>query len=697
MIDNKQKPHKASDLNSKFSDSKSQLTEHLAECRTNVNLFIGNHFQKKLSRLSRTIDKSGAESDVKIRVTKNHTNTICKFIINSILGQAPTGVILPKNATEMSDQKSAELHKAVWEDYKTRNKFKEHVRRWAHDFVINGEVYINQFWDDSKGKKIGEEPITDSVTGEQTGTRPIFEGDVVLERIYPWDLRLDTGAKSFEEAEWVGYEKMVSQDAIKRTFGDTEETKKACRSDVDETYKVFDGSSGEYKDTKGKVLLRQIYFRPCMEHPQGYFVFFTKDAILHEGELPTDVFPIKCLLLDEIPTSPRGSSVIRMIRPDQMEVNRCASAIALTQMTVGFDKMIVPTGGEVDASVSKAGIRLLKVPGGKANAEVVPGRSGDQFLATMQAAISEMYQKTGVPEAFEEKGADTDMLASLYKNSRQKMRFSLYSDKFGDFICDVIMDTLRLKKLYMRDEQFVAAVGKAEQVNIPEFRATPDLGFQVKIEQSTEDLESRYGKHLSLTGIMQYIGTGLDKNTTGMILKQLPFLNSEEMSAEYTMEYDTCRNIMLALDRGEQPDIVQAGSPDYFYKQLEMRKYKPDFRFLPFQAQQAYEQSIAAYKELYNTNLTEIQRAQQGFIPYDGPTVPVDGMYETVTGSNGQSKSSRLQLPLSSLNWLVEHLQAQKIGFGNIQTLPQGQQADMAGSFNSQGAEMPEGPVNGNG
>jgi hypothetical protein len=690
------RPLKASDLNSKFNDSKSVLTEHLAEARTNVNLFVGNHFQKKTSKtLGRVLEASKADAETKIRVTKNHTNTICKYIINSILGLAPSGVIVPNNPTEMQDQKSAELNGSVWEDFKNRNKFRSHVRNWAEDFVVIGEVWVNQFWDWNRGRFMGMEPQLDPMTGEQTGETPVHEGDVALERIFSWDIRMDVGAKSFDDAEWVGYEKMVTQDKIISAFGDSEEIRRACKSDTDETYKVFDSQTGEYKDQKGRVLLRQCYFRPCHTYPKGWFVFFTKDIILAEGELPTDqkgnvFFPIKHVGLDGIPTSPRSSSVIRVIRPDQMEVNRCASNIAQIQQTMGMDKMIVPTGGEVQADTSKAGIRLIKVPGGKQNADFIPGRSGDQFLATMQGAIAEMYRKTGVPEVIDSKTQDTDILASLYKDERQKVQFSLYAEKFGEFIRDIMMDTLRLKKAYMRDDAFVAAVGKSERINIAEFRATDDLGFQIKIEPGTDDLQSRYGKHLALTNVMQYLGTDLDNNTKGMMMKQLPFLNGDEIFAEYTIQYETARNIMLALDRGEVPEIVESGDPDYFFKQLEMRKYKADFRFLPFQIQNNYQQQIDAYKELYNTKLMEVQRAKDGFIPADGPMVPIEGMYETVMGSNGQAKQQRVQIYQSSLQWLIEQLKAQKIAFGQIETLPLGQQAALAETYN-QGTEMPGG------
>lgn len=683
-----------SDLNKQFEDSKSVINEHLAEARTNVNLFVGNHFQKKGSRLSRSLDNLTDDKDVKIRVTKNHTNTICKYIINSILNQAPTGAILPKNPGEIQDQKSAEIHASIIEDYKIQNRFKAQVRRWAENYVTVGELFLNIFWDDNKGNLLGHEEVRDERTGEVTGTRPIFEGDAVTELVYAWDMRMDPGAKTFDEACWVGYEKMVDQNIILKLFGDTEENRKACKSDMDETYKVFDSTAVQYQDAKNRVLLRQCYYRPSTDYPDGYYVFFTKETIFAEGPLPKDrngrvFFPIKYLGFDELPTSPRSISIIRQIRPDQMEVNRCASAIALTQMTMGFDKMIAPTGGEVDAGSMKAGVRVFRVPGGKQSADIIPGRSGEQFLNTMNSAISEMYRKTGVPENFDEKAADTDILASLYKNMRQKTRFSLYADKFGDFLVEIIEEVLRLKKAYMRDETFARVVGKDNLINIDEFRAMDDLGYQIKVEPATEDLESRFGKHIALTNTMQYLGQNLDQNTIGMLLKNLPFNNGEEIYSKFTIDYENARNILLALDRGEFPEVTTIEKPEYILAELNHRRRKPDFKFLDPRIQMNYLKQIEQYQAIYNQNLMTIQQAQAGFIPSDGPTVPVDGVYETVIGSNGQPKTQRVQLPLAAINDLIQKLQAQGNAFGNIQTLPLGQQAEMAQSFLEQSGLQP--------
>lgn len=677
-----------SDLKRKFEESKTELNDHLAECRTNNNLFQGNHFHKKQQKLTRTLEATGAAEETKIRVVKNHTQVVCKYIINSILSLAPTGVVEPKDEAEISDIKAAEIHKQILEDYKYQNKVDSHIRRWVHDYVVSGECFVSVFFDPGKGRKIKRSPFIDAM-GQMVSEQATFSGDAVIERIYPWDVRMDVGAKSFEEATWVGYEKIVDCDVVKRMAPEHPELDKAIKEDEDTTYKVFEAGSGKYKESKGKVLLRIVYFRPTVEMPNGEFIFFTKDIELVRGELPVDqngnvFFPIKYVGFDEIPTSPRSSSIIRMIRPEQMQINFCASAIAHTLSTVGWDKMIVPTGGEVEAGQTKAGVRIFKVPGGKQAADFIPGRSGEQFLGTMTQNITEIYNKTGVPEQWDEKTNDADVMAVLYKNMRQRTRFSLYAKKFGDFLADIFEEVLRIKKAYMTDEEFFLVTGGMEYGNIAEFRRMEDLRYQIKISEGSEDLESRFGKYMGLMQTMQYMGGNLDDNAKGMILRNLPFINGEEITSKMTLNYDNARNIMLALDRGEMPVVSDIGDPLYISEQLNSRRYKPDFKYLTPQIQQAYLQQIQAYNDIYNQKNAAVQRAQAGFIPADGPTVPIEGMYEETIGSNGQPKYVRLQVPQSALQWLQEQLQAQNSSLGNIASLPLGTQASIAEQFNNQ-------------
>jgi hypothetical protein len=344
----------------------------------------------------------------------------------------------------------------------------------------------------------------------------------------------------------------------------------------------------------------------------------------------------------------------------------------------------------VSAGTHKSGIRIIKVPGGKAGSDYIQGRSGDQFLATLQSNISEIYSKTGVPENWDEKAMDTDVMASLYKNMRQKMRFSLYGEKFSEFLTDIIEDMLRLKKAYMSDESFFRVTGKSEYANIDEFRSLDDLGYQVKIEEGTEDLESRFGRYMSTMQSMQYVGSSLDQNTIGLMLKNLPFSNNDEIHSRMTINYENAKNIMLALDRGEYPAISDIEDPLYVSSELNHRMRKADFRYLTPQIQAAYSAQVQAYNELQASKLREVQMAEQGFIPFDGPKVPVDGMYETVIGANGQEKSVRVQVEQSALNWLLEKKKQQGSVMGNITDQPIGMQAQLAQQLQQQDGMSPD-------
>lgn len=691
----------ASDENRDFEESKTASSELLSEQRTNINLYIGNHFHKSTASLSRKLDAIQTPEEIKIRVTKNHIYPICQYIINSILSLSPSGAVVPKNPAQLKDQKAAEIHRPILEDWKMVNKIDAEIRRWVEDFVIIGEIWLDLYWDPNKGRKVTPQPEYDQF-GQVIQPAPFMEGDAVAKRIFGWDVRVDSSAKSIQSAKWIGYEEMVPKETVIALAGENAEALN-IQDDIDETYKVFDQNTGNYRQAKGQVLLRRKYYRPCKEFPDGYFTFFTRNEIIAHGTLPVDnagqvFFPIKFCGFNPIPTSSRSFGPIRQVRPEQYTVNRCASSIEQTQLALGMDKLLVSTGGEVEAGATKSGIRIIRVPGGKQNADYIQGRSGDQFLTTMNNSITEMYKKLGVPENWEEKAQDTDLMATLFKNMKQRQRFSIYGKIFSEFIVDVFTDVLRLKKAYMSDINFFRVTGGQEQQNILEFRSNEDLSYQIKVEEGTDDLETRFGRYMSLTQTMQYMGPNMDENTKGLIIRNLPFANGEEITSKMTMQYDNAKNVMLSLDRGEQPTISQIADPLYMAEQLNNRMFKPDFMYLRPDIQQNYMAQIQQYNQIYTEKAAALERARSGFIPAEGTTVPVDGMYEQdpMTG-----KTKRVQLPLSALTWLQEELQKQNSLLNPMMNLPFSQQAQIAEQYNAMAPQMPaqqqQVPVQGNG
>ena len=80
---------------------------------------------------------------------------------------------------------------------------------------------------------------------------------------------------------------------LKKMYKDQPEKLKALESKNDDVYVIFDTNQGNHKKTKTKVLIKELYFKPCLQYPNGYFYIFTDAALLEHGELPYGIFPIK--------------------------------------------------------------------------------------------------------------------------------------------------------------------------------------------------------------------------------------------------------------------------------------------------------------------------------------------------------------------------------------------------------------------
>ncbi len=152
----------------------------------------------------------------------------------------------------------------------------------------------------------------------------------------------------------------------------------------------------------------------------------------------------------------------------------------------------------------------------------------------------------------------------------------------------------------------------------------------------------------------------------------MPYANKEEAFDELTLDYDTAKNDMLALERGEFPTIDESDDHDYIIRKLSNRMRKPDFRMLDPQIQANYQEQIAQHKEISSQIKLRELRLQQGLIPTGGYLVVCD-FYAT----NAEGKTKRVKLPYDSLNWLLQQLQAQGSVFGQLAGMQPGARADI--------------------
>lgn len=682
---------KVTDLNQMYLDGETADHELFAEQRSNILLVAGEHYSRRNSRYWNKLRQSrDLSDDQKIRLTKNHIHRITRNYVNNIVTYAPGVAVVAKNENEIQDQKAAELNDSVWQDIKQRHKINEKISNWANDFVDIGECFVKIFYDPNLGKLKGYEQEVDEngVAQFDTGGNPVasdravFSGDIVYERLYGFNILRPKEAKSFGECQWLMLRKMVSKKLLKKQYDGQEDKLKFIQESSDQTYKIFEGTRITYSDTsKDEVLVMETYMRPGPEYPSGYFFIHTKEGILEEGELPFGLFPIKYVGWDEIQTSPRSRGIIKQLRPYQAEVNRSASKMAEHQVTLGDDKLLIQNGTKLSQGGILPGVRGVTYTG--MTPTILAGRSGDQYLSYMQSQIAEMYDIADMEfDSQEKENAQVDPYTLLFQSLRNKKKFSLYAQKFENFLVEICEMSLEIAKYYFDESMLIPAIGKREYINMPEFKNSNKLCYQIKLLPQTDDIESKMGKQMVLQHLIQYAGTALGPEQMGKIIKMMPYANDKEIFDDLTIDYDNARNDILAMDRGQYRPPNKYDNHEYMVKKLVNRMKQPDFFFLNPMIQQMYEQKKTDHEQALAQQTKEIQMAEAGFIPTGGYMVVCD-IY--VADPANPEKTRRARIPYEALNWLLEKLESQGSSQEQLGSQDPQVQADIAGMLGQLG------------
>lgn len=682
---------KIADLNRMYTDGDSADQVIFAEMRSNLLLVAGEHYTRRDSLFNRRIrDNKELSDNQKLRLTKNHIRKISQLYANNIMSCNPGVGFSPKDENSLHDQKVAELHHSVWQDAFQKYDIDDKMDDWCDNFIQIGEVHTKIFFDVSGGSVKGYNPLLGEdgnpsldIMGQPQvdENSPIFSGAFIFEEIYGFNLLRPAACRDLAKAEWLGLRKMVDAKTLKKMFPGKEEF---IVKSQDDTYMVFDSAYGGYYKADNQVSVREYYFRPSVVYPRGFFYITTKEGVLAEGELPGGIFPIVSQVFDKIQTTARGRSPIKQMRPYQIEINRSASKIAEHQVTLGDDKILIQNGTKVSAGVALPGVRSISYTG--VAPTILNGRSGEQYTNYMLSQITEMYQVMGVQEDSEMKNQGAiDPWTLLYQSGRNKKIFQRYIKRFEKFMINVVKTYLSLAKIHLSDDDLIYAIGKNEQINIPEFKMLQDICYEIKIEAQADDVETKLGKQMSINHALQYVGNQLKPEDIGKLLSEMPYANFKGCFDDFMIDYKSMTNEILQLDRGERPPVNESDNHPYAIKRLNSRMKEGDFKFLPQPVQYNYQQKLMLHQQLDAFQKQQIQRAEQGFIPTSGYLVSCQFYVTDPTDPTGM-KTRQARVPSDSMSWLLQQLKTQGSMMQEMDAMPQNLQAQQAQMIASGGA-----------
>lgn len=689
------------ELNKLYKEGESADKALYAEMRSNLTLISGDHYLRRNWQALKSLrESSSITEEQKIRIIKNHTNKAYKSYVGKFISAAPGVKIKPHNEKEPQDQKAAEMHSAVWNYIKKEVNFNDFRTQAAEDFVGIGEVWVRISWNWDKGVLKKQLPVMKKVQLEDgseieqdTGKKEnLFSGAPELTRVFGFNVFRPKNIQDLNKSPWLGIRYMENIETLKQ---DHPELKDKIKEDAQQAFLVFDASSSEYSTSKDQVLVKEIYYRPSPIYPKGYYYKYIQSVILSEGELPGGIFPLKYRGFDAVPTHPRFYSPVKQWKPYQVEINRIGSKMAEHQVTLGDDKVVIQNGGKLSHGGNQPGVRALSATGG--NVSVIPGRTGEQYLPVLESTITEFYQQAMIPEDNEAVSiaGQIDPYALLMTLSKWRTKFSVPIERFQGFIKEVAECALELTRIYIEEDELIQHVGRHETVNIPEYKNAKPLGYQIDLEEASDDIESRIGRKLSLDRYIQYAGANMTKEDIGKFLRLDPYLNKEQLFSDYTMSYDNATNDILALDRGEMPPInkYRYQNIQYVVQRLSNRMGQADFVYLDPQIQQNYQNIIAQYEQMMAQMVQEQQALNADLIPTSGPLVRTDFW---VPSKKDGLKQERLALPNSTLMWVWERIQQQGMTMDMLQQQQQGVVSDVVQAMQKsqpqqQNAAQPQG------
>lgn len=688
------------DLNSWYQKAEEADKRVFAEMRTNLMLVSGEHYQRDYwgRAFDRIREAPNLNSWQRLKLTKNHIQRVTKAYRNAIERHAPDVAVEPGNEKELSDQKVAELYESYWQFAKKQIDFPQTKAELLKLLVELGETAVKIYWDDEAGRIIGyEAKMNEQEDGsfapeyDETGNivmtqTPVYGGAIKWQPIEPFNLRRDPGARKMADSPLVCVTQLIARNALRAMISDKKKLQQLESIPVQE-YTIFDNNTGNYRASEELSAMREYYIRPCKLLPNGYFYYATDKLIIAQGELPYGEFPIEWEGFDEQTGNPRCFSIIRPVRPCQVELNRCASRIAEAQVTHGDDKIMVPANTKISQGALLPGVRTFSYSGGEP--KYFQGRAGDQYFEYMSMQVDELYRLANIPEINEEQQESPDLMVNLWKSYRFRNKFVIYGEKFERFLQRCVEKTFAIAKASMPEDELIPAVGRTEMLNAAEFKFSDPVGFRITVKPRTEDMESQFGKQVAIQSIIQYVGASLDKEDLGLLLRVSPFLNKELMLQKFTLRYDAVMNDILALDRGIYRPATKYQDHQYYIQYLTARMSRSDFEFLGPNIRALYEKVIQEHQMFAAEALQELERAKAGFIPSGGYLVKCD--FYVGTDPNNPQKVKRVSLPSESIDWLIKKLDAQGTTLKQLEALTPDAQAEIAQMLGGGGAAPAQG------
>lgn len=666
---------------------------HFSEQRINSQLVSGLHFTHQNMELPSHVYIDDASGGTEVEIAVNYLGKYSRIKQNKLVMHAPMVRVVSKSDDERVDRKASELAQRVWEDIVYRHEFRRLIKLWAYDYVVLGECIARISWDRDRGTLEGVvNKSKDSAGmgydegfrlhgtdgGVVGGTYPsdmepvsnvvgVFSGDLSIERVEPWNLIRPEECKDIKDAEWLCIDRYMHINTVRNWFNNDPDKRAKIFAGGDDAYNshyMYDLSNG-FHQVNRHVRVSELYYRPCSDFPRGYYVYFTNNCILFEGELPLGEFPIVYRGQLSSVGNCRHHSIIRDAKPVQAEINRCVGKAIQHSLTLGDDKIFMPQGSKISDKIQEPGSRVLLYASQlQQQPVVIEGRTGIQHMDHAERFVSLLKdifdERDPGDQSGGGRGLGQDPMAMLFASYQEQERNSFYGSEFEQFLVKTCEGILKFARSFYTDRQLLSALGDNEYAAVEDFRGHA-LRDTVEVAPISDSANSVFGKQRAFELALQYASSQLPPKDIGLILQGMPLGNKDVAFQSLNLDHQIADGLLRNLDNGRDVPIDPLGEDlQFMVKTLTTQIKLPGFKQKSWEVRELYKKKLYEYQQIMAEQQSREMELNMKSIPTDGPLVKISGLH--VENPAGGSKTTvPARLPLRSLYWLMDRLKQRGI------------------------------------
>ena len=484
-------------------------------------------YNRKSRRIESLPTDEGDKPRYRVRLVANQIAPHSHALLARLTKTKPTFFATPGQASfeAMKATEVAESLLEYWWDHFHLASKREEAMLWA---IICGNGFWKISWNDKVGDSVklmvdpDGQPIVNPILEhffkkrlEDAGLesddfeREVFEGDIQVDVMAPFDVYLDDSAQVFEDCQYAICVHPMSPEEIFAKYG-VRLKANAVNRYPDETLPGAFGIA-ESKTVDNVRIVYYGYFLPGGKYPQGRFVVFVKNPnlVLYDSDWP---YPFKKLPIVKfpgvrVPGQLWDTSVVENAIPLQKELNRTLSQMIEYKNLTLKPQMLAPVG-----SLRQ---RMTDEPGAIFEYNPVAGKVPESIpLPGMPAYVFEHLTDLG--ERLKDTFGLTDIIqGQVPPNVEAGIAIDLLQEAATDRLAPQIMMMektlenagnlmLAMAQKYYQEPRIIMINGSGSRPKVERFESADILsGIQVKVETGSGLPRTRAGKQARVMQMLQ--------------------------------------------------------------------------------------------------------------------------------------------------------------------------------------------------